>query len=75
MKTQFLAAAAAMLLLTGAAQAQTVSNGQTVHAGQAMVVVTAKAPRPTAAPGLPSYELRPDGLLINGLMPADGEQG
>jgi hypothetical protein len=25
--------------------------------------------------GLPSYEMRPDGLMINGLLPANGWQG
>jgi hypothetical protein len=27
------------------------------------------------ATGLPSYEMRPDGLMINGLLPANGWEG
>jgi hypothetical protein len=75
MKTTFLAAAAAMVLIGGAAQAATVSSTQTVNVGQTQVTATSKARRPTPPAGLPSYELRSDGLLINGLMPEDGSQG
>jgi hypothetical protein len=44
----------------------TVPNCATPH------VMDAGSPNPT---GLPSYEMRPDGLMINGLLPANGWEG
>jgi hypothetical protein len=83
MKTMFIAAAAAFLVLGGAAQAKPV--GSETHATQApAVVVMAKQKQiqlvtnPLAKDnptGLPAYEMRPDGLMINGLLPANGWQG
>jgi hypothetical protein len=64
-----------MVLVGGAAQAATASSTQTVNVGQTQVTATAKAARLAPPAGLPSYELRSDGLLINGLMPEDGSQG
>jgi hypothetical protein len=83
MKTKFLAAAAALLMFGGVAQAKVVgsgadraqvSNNATLVAnGQSSpATVTVPAENPT---GLPSYEMRPDGLMINGLLPANGWQG
>jgi hypothetical protein len=83
MKTMFLAAAAAFLVLGGAAQAQPVeSDTQVVPAPAIAVVAKHKQPQLVADPlqkenptGLPAYEMRPDGLMINGLLPANGWEG
>jgi hypothetical protein len=44
----------------------------TVPGGAATPVTYAGPRNPT---GLPSYEMRPDGLMINGLLPANGWEG
>ena len=44
----------------------------TVPAAAATQVVYAGSPNPT---GLPSYLMRPDGLMINGLLPNNGWEG
>jgi hypothetical protein len=83
MKTMMLSGFAAMMLTSGVAYADTnavapfgaeppafsaaARLGQTSPAVQRFL-----ADNPTA---LPSYELRPDGLMINGLLPAPGWQG
>jgi hypothetical protein len=83
MKTMFFAAAAAFLVLGGAAQAEPVApDTQAVRAPAAVVVAKHKQTQPVANPlakenptGLPAYEMRPDGLMINGLLPAYGWEG
>ena len=83
MKTMFLAAAAAFLVLGGAAQAKPVaSDTQAVQAPAVVVVAKHKQTQLVANPlakenptGLPAYEMRPDGLMINGLLPANGWEG
>jgi hypothetical protein len=92
MKTMFLAAAAAVLLAGGAAQAKPVgSDARAVPAGSDAQAVAAPAivvmakhkqtllvtnPLQRENPtGLPAYEMRPDGLMINGLLPAQGWEG
>jgi hypothetical protein len=83
MKTMFLAAAVALLALGSAAHAEPtwpdrLSNEPQEAAATFTDTRTAQAfnqlqmRNPT---GLPAYELRPDGLLRNGLEPADGSQG
>jgi hypothetical protein len=44
----------------------------TEPAGAATHVLCAGSPYPT---GLPAYEMRSDGLMINGLLPANGWEG
>jgi hypothetical protein len=83
MKTMLLTAAAALLVLGGAAQAKPVeSETQTVQLPTTAVVAkhqrTQLATNPLAKEnptGLPAYEIRPDGLMINGLLPAQGWEG
>ena len=83
MKTMFFAAAAAFLVLGGAAQAKPVqSNAQTVRLPTTVVVAKHTQTQLVANPlarenptGLPAYEMRPDGLMINGLLPAQGWEG
>jgi hypothetical protein len=83
MKTMFFATAAALLMLGGAAQAKPIdSNPQVVSTPE--IVVTARhhqlqlAANPLAKDnptGLPNYEMRPNGLMINDLLPANGWEG
>jgi hypothetical protein len=84
MKTMFLAAAAALLMIGGAAQAQPVGSDRLANEPQEAAALPGTTPRPLRAAnqlqsenstGLPSYEMRPDGLMINGLLPAPGWQG
>jgi hypothetical protein len=83
MKTMFLAAAAAFLVLGGAARAKPVgSDAEAVPAPAAVAVAKPKQTQLVSSPlqrenptGLPAYEMRPDGLMINGLLPANGWQG
>jgi hypothetical protein len=83
MKTMFLAAAAALLVFGGVAQAKVVGSGANQpHVSDSAMLATNGQPLPAASPvpaenptGLPSYEMRPDGLMINGLLPANGWQG
>jgi hypothetical protein len=80
MKTMFFATAAALLMLGGAAQAKpTDSEPQAVQAPEIVVTAEHHQPQMAANPlakdnptGLPAYEMRPDGLMINGLLPANG---
>ena len=83
MKTMFLAAVAALLVLGGAVNAKPVgSDVDAVPASEAAVPArtgqssqasnSLQLENPT---GLPSYEMRRDGLLINGLLPTNGWQG
>jgi hypothetical protein len=83
MKTMFLAAAAALLMLGGAAQAEPVGSDQLAN-GPQEAAAPAISHQPSQAlnqlqianpTGLPSYLMRPDGLMINGLLPAPGWQG
>ena len=84
MKTMFFAAAAALLVLGGAAQAKPIEAEARRPFRRRTVVVVAKhkqtqlVANPLAKDnptGLPAYEMRPDGLMINGLLPANGWQG
>jgi hypothetical protein len=83
MKTMFLAAAAAVVLAGGAAQAKAAgSDVQAVRAPATVVVAKHKQTQLVRNPllrenptGLPAYEMRPDGLMINGLLPAQGWEG
>ena len=83
MKTMFLAAASGLMTLGGAAQVEPFAAGHASNEPQeAAASVSSKPaisglePAPVANPtGLPSYEMRPDGLMINGLLPAQGWEG
>jgi hypothetical protein len=83
MKTMFLAAAAAVLFAGGAAQAKPVgSDPQAAPAPAIVVMAKRKQTQLVTNPlqkenptGLPAYEMRPDGLMINGLLPAQGWEG
>jgi hypothetical protein len=81
MKTMIFAAAASLLVLGVAAQAKQIASDDQGGPSRAVVAVAKHRPLVTnplsqANPtGLPSYEVRPDGLLINGLMPAAGWEG
>ena len=89
MKTTFLAASAALLLLGDAAYARSAGSSDVyaIQAPQAMASARSGQTLTTSRPiqmfspqtenptGLPSYELRPDGLMINGLLPANGWEG
>jgi hypothetical protein len=83
MKTVFLAAAAGLMMLGGAAQAKPFVAGHASNDPQE-AAASVRSNRPSqdlnqlqiANPtGLPSYEMRPDGLMINGLLPAQGWEG
>jgi hypothetical protein len=83
MKTMFLAAAVGLLLLGGAAHAAPTGSDSLANEPQE-AAATSASPRPSQAvaqlqtenpTGLPAYELRLDGLLRNGLEPANGSQG
>ena len=71
MKTMFLAVAATFLILGGIANAN--AAGQ-VPAAQTQDV-EAHAQGHASTRGLPSYELRQDETMINGLLPANGWEG
>jgi hypothetical protein len=83
MKTMFLAAAAALLVLGGAAQAKPVQPDTQAGPTPAVVVLAkhkqvqfVSDPLAKENPtGLPGYEMRSDGLMINGLLPAQGWEG
>jgi hypothetical protein len=84
MKTMFLAAAAALLVIGGAAQAEPIGSDQLANEPQEAAALVSTPHRPLPAlnqvqsenpTGLPAYEMRPDGLMINGLLPAPGWQG
>ena len=83
MKTMFFAAAAAFLVLGGAARAKPIeAEAQAVAAPAVVVVAKHKQTELVSSPlqkenptGLPAYEMRPDGLMINGLLPANGWEG
>lgn len=83
MKTVFVAAAAALLALGGAARANGVRPdahivGTTVAGPQAQTAALGQAARGfrmAKRTGLPSYEMRADGTMINGLLPANSWQG
>jgi hypothetical protein len=83
MKTMFFVAAAALLIAGGAAQAKSIdSDPLAVHAPQVLVAAkhsqqqlsanTLAKDNPT---GLPADEMKPDGLMINDLLPANGWEG
>jgi hypothetical protein len=78
----FLAAAAGLLVLGGVARAEPIGSDQLRNEPQEAAI--ARSPQPSLAvnqlqmhnpTGLPSYELRPDGLMLSGLLPAHGWQG
>jgi hypothetical protein len=77
----FLAAAAILLLGSGAAHAQAAGSivpaAQTSHdAAPATSSQSSQTSFQKENPtGLPAYEMLPDGLMINGLLPATGWQG
>ena len=87
MKTMFFGVAAAMLLIGGAAQADTAvpaapAFAPTFALAQPPAAVLPARPLQATNPlwpdnptGLHAYVLRRDGLLINGLLPAPGWQG
>jgi hypothetical protein len=89
MKTTFLAAAATLLLLGDAAYAKPAQPSDVYAIQVPQVVAPATSGRTLITPrqiqtfspqtenptGLPSYYLRPDGLMTNGLLPANGWQG
>jgi hypothetical protein len=83
MKTMFLSAAAAILVLGGAAQAKPIdAEAQAVQLPAVVVVAKHQQTQMAMNPlvkenptGLPAYEMRPDGLMINGLLPAQGWEG
>jgi hypothetical protein len=83
MKAMFIAAAAAFLAFGGAAQAkQTSPDANAAQAPTVVVVAKHKQVQLVTNPlakenptGLPAYEMRPDGLMINGLLPAQGWEG
>ena len=60
----------ALALCAGLAMISTFAA--TVPATAAIHAADAASANPT---GLPSQEMRPDGLMINGLLPANGWQG
>jgi hypothetical protein len=67
MRTMFLAAAT-VAALSGSTSA--------MHTLEAKTTATAAAQTPQSNPtGLPSYLMRPDGLMTNGLLPANAWQG
>ncbi len=79
MKSILTATLAGLLLVGGLAQAHAARDVDRTSAAQTAPVQrrqTAANPlgldNPTA---LPSFEMRPDGLMINGLLPAPGWQG
>ena len=83
MKTMFLTAAAALLLASSAVQAKPVdADAQAVRVPATVVVAKHKQTQLVANPlakenptGLPAYEMRPDGLMINGLLSPQGWEG
>jgi hypothetical protein len=83
MKTMFLAAAAGLLMLGGAAQAEPFVAGHAANDPQEAAAVAKTTHRPSQVnqllienpTGLPVDEMRPDGLMINGLLPAQGWEG
>jgi hypothetical protein len=74
MKTMFLAAVAALLIIGGAAQAEPVGSDQLANEPQEAAALVSTPHRPLQVnqvqsenpTDLPSYEMRPDGLMING---------
>lgn len=81
MKAMFFAVGAAMLLIGGAAQAETTGHGTAAVAAVQPPAATGHAVQmtnplwPDNPTALRSTMLRRDGLLINGLLPAPGWQG
>ncbi|MEA2737956.1 MAG: hypothetical protein QOH05_1263 [Acetobacteraceae bacterium] len=82
MKTIFVAAAG-FLLLGGAAYAapanfdasKVTPRNSAVTTRDAKAGVTSNRLQTENPTGLPAYEMRPDGLMINGLLPARGWEG
>ena len=68
MRTMFLAAAT-VAALSGSTNAM-----HTLEAKTTATALTASAPQSNPT-GLPSYLMRPDGLMTNGLLPTNGWQG
>jgi hypothetical protein len=81
MKRMILAAMTVLSLGIGVANAQAVvSNVPTAHTSGAASTNGRSSQAPSSVQrenptGLPSYEMRPDGLMINGLLPAQGWEG
>jgi hypothetical protein len=70
MRTMFLAAA------TVAALSGSTSATHTLEATNTATAAAHNAAAPQSNPtGLPSYLMGPDGLMTNGLLPANGWQG
>jgi hypothetical protein len=64
--------------MLGAAQAQPFGSSGHLSNDPQEAAATATINQPSQASngrGLPSYEMRPDGLMINGLLPAHRWQG
>ena len=70
MKTMFLAAATVAALYGSTSATYTLEAKTTAPAA----AQTASAPQSNPT-GLPSYLMRQDGLMTNGLLPANGWQG
>jgi len=83
MRTTIFGITAAMLLLGGAAYADTTGAASTTALffsvpplAQATTPAHSGRPHYARNPAWPpSYEMRPDGLMINGLLPEPGWQG
>jgi hypothetical protein len=83
MNTILPVATLALLVLGGVANAKQVClDAHELHAMAASVKARHTQPAMASNPlqwdnptGLPAYEMRPDGLMINGLLPANGWQG
>jgi hypothetical protein len=83
MNTMFLTAAAALILASGAVQAKPVdAEAQAVRLPTTVVAakheqtqLAVNPPQNRNPTDLPAYEIRPGGLMINGLLPANGWEG
>jgi hypothetical protein len=83
MNTMIPAAAAALVVLGSVANAKPIRlDGHEFHAMITPATDRHSQPAMASSPlrrdnptGLPAYEMRPDGLMLNGLLPANGWQG
>ena len=83
MNTLLPIATSALLVLGGVANAKPIClDAHELHAMAAPAKARHAQPAVASNPlrrdnptGLPAYEMRPDGLMINGLLPANGWQG
>jgi hypothetical protein len=83
METKLPAVVAVLLAVGGTANAKPVCFDQLTVPATRITLTTRHRPRPVASnpltkenpTGLPAYEMRPDGLMLNGLLPGNGWQG